>query len=165
MIFGDYNPAGRTTQTWIRDILELPNMLDYDIRNGRTYMYYEGEPLYPFGHGLSYTSFEYSGLKVRRAKGQVNVSFDLKNVGTRDGEEVVQIYVKHPGDDAAMRLRGFDRVAVAKGETVKVEIVVPDDDLKLWNLDSHAFVLADGRYEFMVGASSADIRLTDTVSL
>lgn len=165
VIFGDYNPAGRTTQTWVRDILELPNMLDYDIRNGRTYMYYEGEPLYPFGHGLSYTSFEYSDLKVRRAKGQVTVSFDLKNAGVRDGEEVVQIYVKHPGDDAAMRLRGFDRVAVAKGETVKVEIAVPYDDLKLWNLDSHAFVLADGKYEFMVGASSADIRLTDTVSL
>ena len=165
VIFGDYNPAGRTTQTWVRDILELPNMLDYDIRNGRTYMYYDGEPLYPFGHGLSYTSFEYSGLKVRRSGEDVKVSFKLRNVGERDGEEVVQIYVKSPDDDASMRLRGFDRVAVAKGETVNVEIEVPFDDLKLWSMDSHSFELNQGTYEFMVGASSADIRLTDSVSL
>ena len=165
VIFGDYNPAGRTTQTWVSDILELPNMLDYDIRNGRTYMYYGGEPLYPFGHGLSYTSFEYSGLKVRRSGEDVKVSFKLRNVGERDGEEVVQIYVKSPDDDASMRLRGFDRVAVAKGETVNVEIEVPFDDLKLWSMDSHSFELNQGTYEFMVGASSEDIRLSDNVRL
>ena len=165
VIFGDYNPAGRTTQTWVSDILELPNMLDYDIRNGRTYMYYGGEPLYPFGHGLSYTSFEYSGLKVRRSGEDVKVSFKLRNVGERDGEEVVQIYVKSPNDDASMRLRGFDRVAVAKGETVNVEIEVPFDDLKLWSMDSHSFELNQGTYEFMVGASSEDIRLSDNVRL
>lgn len=165
VIFGDYNPAGRTTQTWVRDILDLPNMLDYDIRNGRTYMYFEGEPLYPFGHGLSYTSFEYSRLKVRNADDAVRISFDLKNVGGRDGEEVVQIYVKAPGDDAAMRLRGFERIPVADGEKVRVEMEVPYDDLKLWNIGSDAFVLNSGTYEFMVGASSADIRLRDNVSL
>lgn len=165
VIFGDYNPAGRTTQTWVKDILELPNMLDYDIRNGRTYMYYDGEPLYPFGHGLSYTSFEYSDLKVRRSGGNVRVSFKLSNTGERDGEEVVQIYVKCPGDDASMRLRGFDRIAVAKGETVSVEMEVPFEDLMLWNLGSHSFELNSGRYEFMIGASSADIRLRDDVRL
>lgn len=165
VIFGDYNPAGRTTQTWVKDILELPNMLDYDIRNGRTYMYYKGEPLYPFGHGLSYTSFEYSGLKVRKSGDGCRVVFKLRNVGDMDGEEVVQVYVKAPDDDAAMRLRGFDRIPVAKGESVTVEIDVPYEDLKLWDIDSHTFVLNSGTYEFLVGASSRDIRLTDDVDL
>lgn len=165
VIFGDYNPAGRTTQTWVRDILELPNMLDYDIRNGRTYMYYEGELLYPFGHGLSYTTFGYSGLKVRRSGEAVKVSFDLRNTGSRDGEEVVQVYVTSPGDDAAKRLRGFDRIAVPSGKTVKVEIDIPVDDLKLWDTGAHAFSLPEGKHVFRIGASSADIRLETTLKL
>ena len=159
VIFGDYNPAGRTTQTWVKDILELPNMLDYDIRNGRTYMYYKGEPLYPFGHGLSYTTFEYSDLKVKKDGGRCVATFNVKNTGDMDGEEVVQLYVKFAGDDAAMRLRGFDRVAVPKGETVKVELVIEEEDMKLWDMDRHEFVLDKGEYEFLVGASSTDIRL------
>lgn len=163
VIFGDYNPAGRTTQTWVRDILDLPNMMDYDIRNGRTYMYFEGEPLYPFGHGLSYTSFEYTGLKLSREKNGVKISFGLKNVGERDGEEVVQIYVNVPGDDAAMRLRGFDRVCVPAGEKIDVEIVVSEEDLMLWNEQEHSFALADGKYTFYIGASSADIRLKSSL--
>ena len=165
VIFGDYNPAGRTTQTWVRDILELPNMLDYDIRNGRTYMYYEGEPLYPFGHGLSYTTFGYSGLKVRRSGEAVKVSFDLRNTGSRDGEEVVQVYVTSPGDDAAKRLRGFERIAVPSGKTVMVEIDIPVDDLKLWDTGAHAFSLPEGKHVFRIGASSADIRLETTLKL
>lgn len=165
VIFGDYNPAGRTTQTWVKDILDLPNMIDYDLRNGRTYLYFEGEALYPFGHGLSYTDFEYSGLKVRRSGDDFKVSFNLENVGDMDGEEVVQLYVKFPGDDAAKRLRGFDRVAVAKGSKVKVELDVPFEDMKLWNLDRHCFDFASGEYEFMVGASSEDIRLTKEMKL
>ena len=165
VIFGDYNPAGRTTQTWVKDILDLPNMLDYDIRNGRTYMYFDGEPLYPFGHGLSYTTFEYSGLKVKKDGGRCKVTFNVKNTGKMDGEEVVQLYVKFAGDDAAMRLRGFDRVAVAKGQTVKVELVVEEEDMKLWDMDKHAFDLAGGEYEFLVGASSADIRLRASMKL
>ena len=165
VIFGDYNPAGRTTQTWVCDILELPNMLDYDIRNGRTYMYYEGEPLYPFGHGLSYTTFGYSGLKVRRSGEAVKVSFDLRNTGSRDGEEVVQVYVTSPGDDAAKRLRGFERIAVPSGKTVKVEIDIPVDDLKLWDTSAHTFSLPEGKHVFRIGASSADIRLETTLKL
>lgn len=165
VIFGDYNPAGRTTQVWVRDILELPNMLDYDIRNGRTYMYYKGEPLYPFGHGLSYTTYDYSGLKVRRCDDGVKVSFNLKNTGVRDGEEVVQVYVKFPGDDAAKRLRGFNRVAVPHGKTVRVEIHIPEDDLKLWNIEDHAFVLPHGNLQFEIGASSADIRLRSSLKM
>ena len=165
VIFGKYNPAGRTNQTWVKDILDLPNMLDYDIRNGRTYMYYKGETIYPFGYGLSYTTFEYSDLKVRRSGEEYKVTFNVKNTGDMDGEEVVQLYVKVNGDDAAMRLRGFDRIAVPKGQTVAVTLNVPEEDLRLWDMDKHSFELNKGESRFMVGASSADIRLTETVKL
>ena len=165
VIFGDYNPAGRTTQTWVSDILDLPNMLDYDIRHGRTYMYFKGKPIFPFGFGLSYTSFKYSGLKARRDGDDFVFSFKLKNVGSRDGEEVVQLYATFQGDDAARRLRGFERIAVAAGETKDVEIRVPADDLKLWDVDAHAYAFKGRKAKIQIGASSADIRLKTRVKL
>ena len=165
VLFGDYNPAGRLTQTWVKDILDLPNMLDYDIRHGRTYMYAKAKPLFPFGFGLSYTTFKYSHMKVKKDGDNYVVSFDLKNTGSRDGEEVVQLYAKFKNDDASKRLRGFERVAVKAGETVLVEIVVPADDLKLWDSDKHAFAFRNGRAKLMVGASSEDIRLKKNVKL
>ena len=165
VLFGDYNPAGRTTQTWVRDILDLPNMLDYDIRHGRTYMYFQGEPLFPFGYGLSYTSFKYSKLKVSREGDNYVFRFRLKNTGSRDGEEVVQLYAAFKGDDASRRLRGFDRVAVAAGETRDVELVIPAEDLKLWDTDAHAFSYPGRRAKILIGASSEDIRLKKKISL
>ncbi|MBO4536918.1 MAG: glycoside hydrolase family 3 C-terminal domain-containing protein, partial [Bacteroidales bacterium] len=165
VLFGDYNPAGRLTQTWVRDILDLPNMLDYDIRHGRTYMYFTGEPLFPFGHGLSYTTFKYSGLKVKRDGDNYIFRFQLKNTGKRDGEEVVQLYASFKGDDAAQRLRGFDRVAVKAGETQTVELVVPADDLKLWDIEAHAFAYPCKRAKIRIGASSEDIRLKKCIRL
>lgn len=159
VIFGDYNPAGRTTQTWVKDILDLPNMLDYDIRHGRTYMYFGGKPLFPFGHGLSYTNFKYSHLRVTREDEGLKLNFRIANTGGLDGDEVPQIYLRIPGDDAAMRLRGFDRVRIAAGETKEIEICIPEDDLKLWDTDTHSFTLRKGRTRVLVGASSADIRL------
>ena len=165
VLFGEYNPAGRLTQTWVRDILDLPNMLDYDIRHGRTYMYFKGKPLFPFGHGLSYTTFKYSGLKVSREGDHYVFRFRLKNTGKRDGEEVVQLYASFKGDDAAQRLRGFARVAVKAGETRKVELVVPAADLKLWDSDTHAFTFPGKRARIRIGASSADIRLKKRIRL
>ena len=165
VLFGDYNPAGRTTQTWVRDILDLPNMLDYDIRHGRTYMYFKGKPLFPFGYGLSYTSFKYSGLKVSRDGDNYVFRFKLRNTGSRDGEEVVQLYAAFKGDDAARRLRGFDRVALKAGETKTVELTVPAEDLKLWDTDAHAFKFPARRAKILIGASSEDIRLKKKVTL
>ena len=165
VLFGDYNPAGRTTQTWVADILDLPNMLDYDIRHGRTYMYFKGEPLFPFGYGLSYTQFKYSGLKASREGDDYVFRFTLKNTGSRDGEEVVQLYASFRGDDAARRLRGFERIAVRAGERKEVEIRVPADDLKLWDSDTHAFAFRGKRARIQIGASSADIRLRMRVRL
>ena len=98
VLFGDYNPAGRLVATWVNSLNDLPPMMDYDIRKGRTYMYFKGQPLYPFGFGLSYTTFEYSNLRTSadsvNAAGEVVVSVDVKNTGTRAGDEVVQMYVK-----------------------------------------------------------------------
>src|SRR6185436_7667064 len=123
VLFGDYNPAGRLVQTWPRSLDQLPPMLDYDIRNGRTYMYFRGEPLYPFGYGLSYTTFQYSGLgtsaAVLSSGRSLNITFSLKNAGKVDGEEVVQLYVRYP-DSRVTRplkeLRGFSRVMVKAGQ-------------------------------------------------
>src|SRR5450432_2186338 len=92
-LFGDYNPAGRLVVTWPRSIDDLPPMMDYDIRHGRTYMYFKGEPLYPFGYGLSYTTFDYSNLHssadALSAADKITVTVDVRNTGSRAGEEVV----------------------------------------------------------------------------
>lgn len=126
-------------------------------------MYAKSEPLFPFGHGLSYTTFKYSHLRIKKDGANYVVRFDLKNTGSRDGEEVVQIYAKFKGDDASKRLRGFERVAVKAGETVPVEIVVPADDLKLWDSEAHAWAFRGKRAKLLLGASSEDIRLKKTV--
>lgn len=165
VLFGAYNPAGRTTQTWVGDILDLPNMMDYDIRHGRTYMYFKGKPVFPFGYGLSYTDFRYSRLKIRREGDRYVFRFRLENTGPCDGEEVVQLYARFKGDDAACRLRGFERIALAKGERREVEISVPASDLQLWDPVAHAFRTPGGRTRFLIGASSTDIRLNKGVRL
>lgn len=163
VLFGYYNPAGRTTQTWPKSIEQLPPMNDYDIRNGRTYMYFNDSPLYPFGHGLSYTRFEYSNLKASRQGENIVVTVDIANVGQLDGEEVVQLYVKLPSDDASMRLRGFNRIEVKKGETVNASFILTPSDLSLYRAEAKSFTCEKGLYKIMVGSSSADIRLSTTI--
>jgi beta-glucosidase len=165
VLFGNYNPAGRTCQTWVKDILDLPNMLDYDITKGRTYMYFRGTPLFPFGHGLSYTSFDYSNLQLEKTEDGLKAIVDVTNTGDRDGEEVVQLYIRFPGDAADKRLKGFERVPVAKGETVRVEIPVSKMDLSLWSEEKGDWQVAEGRAEVMIGASSSDIRITKAAVL
>src|SRR6266567_577419 len=122
VLFGDYNPAGRLVQTWPRSLDQLPPMMDYDIRHGRTYMFFKGEPLYPFGYGLSYTSFSYSNLRTNAkslpASGSILVKVDLKNTGSPAGEEVVQLYVKHLASSVQrpiQELKAFRRLALRWG--------------------------------------------------
>lgn len=169
VIFGDYNPAGRTTQTWVKDISDLPHIMDYDIRKGRTYMYFKGKPLYAFGHGLSYTSFDYSHLQVEQktlsASETLHVRFNVTNTGEYSGDEVVQVYVKLPGDVATKRLKGFSRVFVEKGKTETVEIQIPATDLMLWNAAENCFKLPEGKMELMVGSASDNIKLKSKIRL
>ena len=159
VLFGNYNPAGRTTQTWVSSIDQLPPMLDYDIRHGRTYMYFNEKPLYPFGFGLSYTSFKYSNLKLSEVKGKLDISLEVENTGNRSGEEVVQLYVKFPGDKASHRLKGFKRVAIKNAEKKAVKISLQTDDLGLWDNTLVKFTTPQGEMEIQVGSSSEDIRL------
>jgi beta-glucosidase len=166
VLFGKVSPAGRLVQTWITSIDQLPPILDYNIRNGRTYMYSGNQPLFPFGYGLTYTSFEYSGLKTDKkilsGNETVNVSFNIQNTGNYDSDEVAQLYVSFPDSKVerpAKALKGFKRVFVKKGETKTVTIPLKGSDLKYWNTNSSKWTLEPGKIEFFVGASSADARL------
>jgi len=163
VLFGAVNPAGRTTQTWPADIIDLPDMMDYDIRHGHTYMYAKAEPLYPFGYGLSYTTFEYSDLDVAVENDRMVARFKLKNTGKRDGEEVAQLYLRL-SDGEPYKLRTFARVAVKAGESRGVELSLPLADAGDWRPAERDFRLPEGaRVDVAVGASSADLRLRGRV--
>ena len=168
VLFGDYNPGGRLPLTYYNSLDELPAFDDYDISKGRTYQYFEGKPLYPFGYGLSYTSFQYGNLKLSDAGDIIRVSFNLKNTGKMDGDEVSQVYVKMPETGIVMplkELKGFERSTIKKGQLKKVEIEVRKDLLRYWDENNSQFVTPKGDYEFMVGASSEDIRLKENITL
>ena len=162
VLFGDYNPAGRLPLTFYRSVEDLPPFDDYDITK-RTYKYFEGPVQYPFGHGLSYTSFTYSDLEVRDEGETVEVVFTLRNEGPCDGEEVAQVYVRIPGYEGkapVKELKGFQRVFLRKGLRQKVFVSIRREDLRYWSESQGRFVIPEALPEVMVGASSADIRLT-----
>lgn len=169
VIFGHYNPAGRLTQTWVKNITDLPHMMDYDITHGRTYMYFKEKPLYPFGYGLSYTHFNYSGTalndRVIERGDTLRVCFNLKNSGDMDGDEVVQLYVsarKHTDKDPIKQLKAFQRISLRKGEMKKVELTVPYTELQVWDEKQNRFILPNKEMTLEIGASSSDIRLRTT---
>lgn len=172
VLFGDYNPAGRLTQTWVNDITDLPDLLDYNIRNGRTYMYFKGKPLYAFGHGLSYTSFTYNSIKTNKKTLEkdkdLSVSVSVTNTGKRDGEEVVQLYVK--SIDSAIQqplkaLKAFQRIALKVGETKIVTLTLKAKDLEYWNTPQQQFELEKGQIEIQVGRASDAIQLTKKITV
>ncbi|HET6396825.1 MAG TPA: glycoside hydrolase family 3 C-terminal domain-containing protein [Pseudoxanthomonas sp.] len=165
VLFGDANPAGRLPVTFYKADEKLPAFDDYAMR-GRTYRYFGGEPLYPFGHGLSYTRFGYSGLRLDReragAQDAVRVSVTVKNEGTRAGDEVVQLYLAplEPRRERARKeLRGFQRVHLQPGEARELTFeLAPANDLRVYDEAAGRYTVDPGRYEVQVGASSADIR-------
>ena len=161
VLFGRFNPAGRLPLTWYNSLEDLPPFDDYDITK-RTYKYFDGDVLYPFGYGLSYTQFRYSDLQVEDRGETVEVSFTLKNVGRMDGDEVAQVYVQLPeyeGVAPLKELRGFRRVHLRRGESRRVTVPLRREDLRYWSESQKAFVIPEGLPTVMVGASSADIRL------
>lgn len=168
VLFGRYNPAGRLPLTYYSSLNEVPAFDDYDVTKGRGYQYFKGKPLYPFGYGLSYTSFVYKNLRLTENNEFVNLVFDLKNAGKMDGDEVSQVYVKLPETRVIMpikELKGFKRSFIKKGETKRIEIEIKKEQLRYWNEELGKFVVPEGVYEFMVGASSSDIRLSEKYNL
>jgi len=162
VLFGDYNPAGRLTQTWPASLEQLPPMMDYDLRHGRTYLYAQKTPLYPFGFGLSYTSFAYSNLSVAQQGKSIAVQVTVADTGSRDGDEVVQIYAAHQNSTVPRpmeELKAFQRVSLHAGEKRTINFDIPVSSLAYWDDPSHRFVVEGDRVELRAAASSADVRL------
>jgi beta-glucosidase len=168
VIFGRTNPGGHLPYTIYASAAQVPPQDEYDIRKGFTYMYVHGRPLYPFGYGLSYSTFKYSNLRVspKDISGADNAdniiaTVDIKDTSARAGDEVVQLYTReiHPSVVRARHeLRGFCRISLQPGETKTVTFTVPVEKLAFYSETRHAFVVEPGRYEIQVGESSADIR-------
>ncbi len=164
VLFGNYNPAGRLPVTFYRSTKDLPDFTDYSMAN-RTYRYFKGKPLYAFGYGLSYTTFDYSEIelsdKIVKTDGSIKVSVDVKNTGKVDGEEVVQLYLRHidsPVPQPIHSLAGFKRVAIASGKSETVEFELSASSLRYWDTDAGKYVVPTGRFEVQVGSSSDNIR-------
>jgi beta-glucosidase len=170
VLFGDYNPGGHLVVTWPKSLDQLPPMMDYNIRDGRTYMYFKSEPLYPFGYGLSYTTFKYSNLRTSSPQlardGTVTVSVDVTNTGSRAGDAVVQMYVKHLASKVERpreALKGFKRVTIQPNETKTVEIPLKASALAWWDEKLPGFRVEAEPVSVMIGDSSSDIQLSATV--
>jgi beta-glucosidase len=166
VLFGDVNPSGHLPVTFYRSTADLPAFTDYSMTN-RTYRYYNGKPLYAFGHGLSYTKFNFKGGKLESKKisadGTIKISFNVKNSGKMDGDEVAQIYFRHvnsPVPQPKLALCGFQRVHLKHGESTKVEIEIPAERLRYWDDAKKQYTVESGKYEFLIGDASDDIRLT-----
>jgi len=165
IIFGDYNPSGRLPVTFYKSVDQLPAFTDYEMSN-RTYRYFKGEPLYPFGFGLSYTSFQYKNLRLEQTEihsgGSTSLSVEVSNIGKVKGEEVVQLYVKADKDTNVVEtLKGFKRITLNPGETKKVEFDITPEKLERW-IDEMGFSVEPDKYILMVGSSSSENNLQYT---
>ena len=153
----------------MKDITDLPPMMDYDIRHGRTYLYHQGDVLYPFGHGLSYTTFDYTRLHPgKQDKNHLRLDVTVKNTGSVDGEEVVQIYASWPQSKVERPLKklcAFRRVFIPAGQSLNVSFTIDKADLGYWDDTRHSFTVEPGPVLFMAGTSSQDIRLEKVVKI
>jgi beta-glucosidase len=163
VLFGDYNPAGRLPVTFYKSVNQLPPFRDYDMA-GRTYRYITEEPLYPFGHGLSYTQFEYSNLQIMpqqvETNGIADIRVDVINVGDTAGDEIIQLYIHDPQSDVVrprQELKGFTRIFLQPGQYRTVHFQLAASQMSFFENGVHW--LEPGIIEVMIGASSADVRL------
>jgi beta-glucosidase len=165
ILFGEVNPSGHLPVTFYASTADLPELTNYSMSN-RTYRYFKGQPLFAFGHGLSYTRFDFSHGKLNTktipANATVKISFTVKNSGNRDGDEVAQVYFRHVNSSVPqpkLALCGFERVPVKPGASTKVTIEIPTERLRFWDAEKKKYVIEPGQYEFLIGDSSDDIRL------
>ena len=175
VLFGKYNPAGRLPVTFYSSTNELADFEDYNMRAGKgfTYRYYKGEALYPFGHGISYTTFKYSNMIIDKTMivdtDDILVSVKVKNSGDIDGEEVVQLYVKDVESTTWMpikQLREFRRISLKKGEEKTVEFKLsPIKDMRYYDALKQNYAVEPGEFEIQIGSSSRDIRLKKIIEV
>jgi beta-glucosidase len=165
VLFGDVNPAGRLPVTFYRSTEKLPAFDDYSMQN-RTYRYFEGSPLFAFGHGLTYTLFKYHGAKLESNRVTTNstlkLTFSLTNGGSRDGDEVTQVYFRHVRSavpQPSLALCAFQRKHVARGKTQRVRMDIPVERFRYWDTTQKRYIVEPGQYELMLGAASDDIRI------
>jgi beta-glucosidase len=160
VLFGDYNPSGRLPVTFYKSVSQLPDFHDYNMK-GRTYRYFSGEVLFPFGYGLCYSSFSFDNLKAEgsvKENQSAKVKVDVKNTSAKEGEEVVELYVKGKGangNDAIKSLRGFEKVSLKPGETKTVEFTVSPATLTFYK-EGSGYTCEKGEHTVMVGSSSSD---------
>jgi beta-glucosidase len=173
VLFGDVNPGGKLPETFYASTQQLAPMSDYDlINNPRTYMYFEQPVLYPFGHGLSYTQFYYSNLKLDSDKikkdGEVEIQFAIQNTGKMKGDEVAQVYVHYIDASEKVpvnQLKRFQRVTLSPGENKTLVFRIPASELSFYDIETNDFKTEPGQYEIQVGSSSKDIRLKKTFTI
>ena len=157
VLTGRVNPSGKLPVTFYKDDSQLPDFLDYRMCN-RTYRYFQGEPLFPFGHGLSYTTFTLSSPAYSVHEGSAVVTCNVKNTGRREGTETVQVYLRRPADtDGPLKtLRAYQRVTLKPGQSSTVSIDLPRERFETWDAATNTMRVLPGQYELMVGTSSAD---------
>ncbi len=168
VLFGDYNPAGRLPVSFYRSVEDIPPFGEYAME-GRTYRYYDGEVLYPFGHGLSYSTYRFDNLILEKEEissaEEITVSVDVTNEGPLDGEEVVQIYIRYPESGTMQplkELRGFERVSIKAGQTLVVTMKLGPDELARFNEKTGDYRVEPGTYQVLAGPSSEDAKLVIT---
>jgi beta-glucosidase len=173
VLFGDYAPAGRLTTTWYSSLSQIPPISDYDIIAGRrTYMYFDSTPLYAFGYGLTYTTFDYSNLKLSAdsipSDGQVTVSVDVTNTGSVISDEVVELYERDQEANLtvpAKKLVGFQRLSFTSGQTRAISFTLPASELAYWSTSTNDFYVEPGVFDIMVGPASDNIKLTAVLNV
>lgn len=172
VLAGDVSPAGRLPQTWYAADTDLPDLLDYDVIGSRqTYLYFDGTPLYPFGHGLGYSSFTYGDLVAVREGELLRVAFTVTNTGPVAADEVAQLYTRAPRDPATAlalphrQLAAHRRIRLAAGAEQRLEFQLPLSELAFWDVRHDRWAVAPGTYEMLAGASSGDIRLSATLDI
>lgn len=172
ILWGKANPGGKLNSTWFKSDMDLPDFHDYNVKNNRTYMYFDGEPLYPFGYGLSYTTFDISNLqldtKSLKSGERMKVKVDVKNTGERDGDEVVQLYIKDLTSKEKVpqkALKAFKRVSLKAGETKTVQLDVPYEAFAYYDTINAQFEVYKGKFDILIGNSSENISLTQGVKV
>jgi beta-glucosidase len=171
VLFGEVNPAGKLPVTFYTSTSDLPPFDNYSMEN-RTYRYFDGKPLWAFGHGLSYTQFAYADAKVEDnsvgVDGTIKLSFTVKNTGDRDGDEVAQVYFRHVKSNesqAKQTLCGFTRVKIEKGKSSQVTLNILAKRFRHWDTKQKRYVVEPGEYDLLIGGASDQAKLKTTVAV